>query len=295
MRRAPALLSILALLLAGCSPLKLLSVVSPSGHYDRVADLSYGDNVRHVLDIYRPQAVATGAPLVIYFYGGGWTDGDKEEFEFVASALTEAGLVVAIPDYQLYPDIVFPTYVEDGALAVAWVLENAERYGADSSRTYLMGHSAGAQIAALLAIDQRYLETEGVDPGNVAGLLGLSGPYDFLPLTEDNYLQQLFPMPVREAAQAINFVSVESPPTLLIHGGDDDIVYPGNSERLAAKLESLGVPVTLKNYAGVGHGRIVVALAPPLDFIASTLEDCIEFIQSQEGRHAAKNAAAPDS
>ena len=282
MRRALALIPVLAMLLTGCSPLKLLSAVSPSGHYERVADLRYGDHRRQIVDVYTPLAAHDDVPLVVYFYGGGWTDGHKEEFEFVASSLTRAGFVVAIPDYQLYPDVVFPTFVEDGAAAVAWALENAGRFGATSNRTYLMGHSAGAQIAALLAIDRRYLQSEGADPNAIVGLLGLSGPYDFLPLTEDNYLQQLFPEPVRDASQAIRFVTADAPPTLLIHGGDDDIVEPGNILRLAARLESVDVPVTLKNYAGVGHGRIVVALAPPLDFIASTLEDCIAFIQLQE-------------
>lgn len=270
------------LLLAACSPLGVLSAVSPSRHYERIADLPYGEQERQFVDVYKPLAAPPGAPLVIYFYGGGWSDGSKEEFEFVASSLTRAGLVVAIPDYSLYPDVVFPKYVEDSAAAVAWILENAGQFGANTSRTYLMGHSAGAQIAALLAIDRRYLESEGGDPRKIVGLLGLSGPYDFLPLTEDNYLLKLFPESSREQAQAINYVSKDSPPTLLIHGGDDDIVEPGNSERLAAKLESFDVPVTMKNYAGVGHGRIVVALAPPLDFIASTLEDCIAFIRSRE-------------
>ena len=278
----PLLLLVATTLVAACSPLGLLSAVSPSGHYERIADLQYGDQERQFLDVYKPLVVQADAPLVIYFYGGGWTDGDKEEFEFVASSLTRAGMVVAIPDYQLYPDVLFPTYVEDSARAVAWILQNADRFGANSDRTYLMGHSAGAQIAALLAIDRRYMEKQGSNAGNIVGLLGLSGPYDFLPLTEDNYLQKLFPEANRSEAQAINYVTSHAPPTLLIHGGDDDIVEPGNSERLAARLESVGVPVTLKNYAGVGHGRIVVALASPLDFIASTLEDCIAFIHSLE-------------
>jgi len=275
---------ILAMVLAGCSPLTLLSVVSPSGHYERVADLQYGDDHRQSLDVYTPTASVGDAPLVVYFYGGGWNDGDKAEFEFVASSLTRAGLVVAIPDYRLYPDIVFPTYVEDSAKATAWIMANAHRYGANSDRTYLMGHSAGGQIAALLALDHRYLSRAGADSGGVVGLLGLSGPYDFLPLWEDNYLRKVFPEATREESQAINYVSADAPPTLLIHGGDDDIVEPGNSERLAAKLRSFDVPVTLKNYAGVGHGRIVVALAPPLDFIAATLDDCVAFIKSLEER-----------
>jgi acetyl esterase/lipase len=214
----------------------------------------------------------------VYFYGGGWNDGSKEEFEFVASSLTRAGLVVAIPDYRLFPHVTFPAFVEDGAEAVAWAMANADRFGADPSRLYLMGHSAGAQIAALIALDQRYLAAAGVPSPQIAGLIGLSGPYDFLPINE-GYLLDLFPEETREASQAINFASADAPPTLLIHGGDDDIVEEGNSQRLAARLRSFGVTVSLKRYDGVGHGRVVVALAPPLDFIAATLDDCIAFIQ----------------
>ena len=273
-----------AALLAGCSPLAMLSAVSPSGHYERVADLQYGDDERHFLDVYQPVTVDGDAPLVVYFYGGGWNDGDKAEFEFVASSLAKAGLVVAIPDYRLYPEVTFPAYVVDSAKATAWIMSNASQFGADSDRTYLMGHSAGAQIAALLALDNRYLELAGVDSMKIVGLLGLSGPYDFLPLWEDNYLREVFPEATREQSQAINFVSAAAPATLLIHGGDDDIVEPGNSVRLAAKLQAANVAVTLKNYAGVGHGRVVVALAPPLDFIAATLDDCIAFIKTRESQ-----------
>lgn len=277
-----ASIAVVATLLAGCSPLTMLSAVSPSRHYEQFTDLRYGDEDRQYLDVYKPKSLPGDAPLVVYFYGGGWSDGDKAEFEFVASSLTRAGLVVAIPDYRLYPEVTFPTYVEDSAQAAAWIMSNAGRFGADSNRTYLMGHSAGAQIAALLALDDRYLEHAGADPEQIAGLLGLSGPYDFLPLWEDNYLRQVFPEATREESQAIKFVSADAPPTLLIHGGDDDIVEPGNSERLAVKLREFSVPVTLKSYAGVGHGRVVVALAPPLDFIAATLDDCIDFIRAGE-------------
>jgi acetyl esterase/lipase len=245
--------------LCGCSPLTMLSAVSPSGHYDRIEDLRYGNGERQTVDIYQPRDAVPGAPFVVYFYGGGWNDGSKEEFEFVASSLTRAGLVVAIPDYRLFPHV-------------------ADRFGADPSRLYLMGHSAGAQIAALIALDQRYLAAAGVPSPQIAGLIGLSGPYDFLPINE-GYLLDLFPEETREASQAINFASADAPPTLLIHGGDDDIVEEGNSQRLAARLRSFGVTVSLKRYDGVGHGRVVVALAPPLDFIAATLDDCIAFIQ----------------
>jgi acetyl esterase/lipase len=259
-----------------------LSAVSGSSGYERIVDQAYGEGPRQKLDVYRPVEALPNAPLVVYFYGRAWRDGNKEEFRFVASSLTNAGFVVILPDYRLYPEVRFPDFVEDGAKAVAWALENAGRFAADGRKLYLMGHSAGAQIAALLSFDNRYLRAAGVDSPDIAGFIGLSGPYDFLPVQSD-YLLKLFPEDVRADSQAISFVSESSPPTLLIHGGDDDIVEAGNSERLAEKLRSVGVTVTLHNYAGVGHGRVVVALAPPLDFVAATLDDCIAFILENEG------------
>jgi acetyl esterase/lipase len=277
--RAPILIILLSITaLGGCSPMTLLSAVSPSGHYQRIADLAYGGHEYQRLDVYRPKGAEPGAPLVVYFYGGGWRKGSKDEFEFVASSLTRAGLVVVIPDYRRFPEVSFPDFIDDGARATAWAITRAAEFGADGRNVYLMGHSAGAQIAALLAYDRRYLDAAGVEAPGIAGFIGLSGPYDFLPLTEDNYLLEVFPEASRAESQAINFVAADSPRTLLIHGGDDDIVEPGNSERLAARLQLHGVPVTLKNYANAGHGRVVVALAPPLDFIASTLKDCIDFV-----------------
>lgn len=274
------LLILTAAALCGCSPLSVLSAVSPSSHYERNADLAYDDGERYKLDIYRPEGVVANAPLVVYFYGGGWSDGSKEEFEFVASSLTKAGFVVAIPDYRLFPDVVFPAFIEDGARATAWVIENAEQFGADGGKVFLMGHSAGAQIAALLALDESYLARHGIDSGSLTGLIGLSGPYDFLPIRE-GYLLDLFPEENRAASQAINYVSERSPPTLLVHGGDDDIVYSGNSERLAARMQEFDIPVTLEYYDSMGHARVVLGLSPPLKFLAGTLDVSVAFIQER--------------
>ncbi len=281
MRKLQILIGLVGIVLAGCSPLVLLNALSGSAHYERFESLAYGDGERQSVDVYRPVHIQAGAPLVVYFYGRAWRDGHKEEFRFVASSLTRAGFVVVLPDYRLYPEVRFPAYVEDGARAVAWAVANAARFGADSSKLYLMGHSAGAQIAALLSLDSRYFNAAGIDRAAVAGLIGLSGPYDFFP-TDSEYLLDLFPESTRFDSQAINFVTDEAPPTLLIHGGADDLVEAGNSLRLAGKLESAGVAVTLRSYEGVGHGRVVVALAPPLDFIAATLDDSILFINSNE-------------
>jgi acetyl esterase/lipase len=270
------LVVVAAALVAGCRPVTVVNVLSPSTHYERLADNAYGSAPRQVVDVYRPVDEAADAPVVVFFYGRGWREAAKADFEFVAAALTRAGIVVLIPDYRAYPEVVFPAFVEDGAGAVAWAAENIPGVANGERRLFLMGHSAGAQIAALLAFDERYL---GAAPPPIAGFIGLSGPYDFLPL-EPGYMEKVFPEDTRPLSQPIEFVSARAPRTLLIHGTSDRRVLPEHSQRLANRLEAEGVPVTLKFYDGTGHIRVVAALAPPLQFIADTMADAIAFIES---------------
>lgn len=267
---------------SGCSAFTFLNATSPSGHYERTTDIRYGDNERQRLDFYVPAGRAPDA-TVVFFYGGGWTEGSKDDYRFVASALTRAGFAVAIPDYRLYPEVVFPAFVEDGAAAVAEVLARDGNHGIPSAPIFLMGHSAGAHIAALLATNERYLDVRGVEQGRIDGFIGLSGPYDFLPI-DGGYLQEVFPEDMRPDSQPIHFVDDKVPPTLLIHGGDDKRVYPSNSESLAARLDAAGASVEYLQYDSAGHARTVAALAPRLQFLARTLEDTKSFILAGSGR-----------
>jgi acetyl esterase/lipase len=265
--------------ISACSPLAVLNVLSPSRHYERQRDVAYGDDSRQRLDLYLPSPIPDRAPLVVFFYGGGWTSGAKQDYEFVAASLTEAGLIVAIPDYRLFPDVRFPVFVEDGALAVASSLAYLSNNGTKPSGMYLMGHSAGAHIAAMLAMNEEYLAAHSIETGILDGFIGLSGPYDFLPI-EGGYLEEVFPNSNRAASQPINFVSEAAPRTLLIHGSDDTTVNVLNSQKLAAALRERAVDVTLKTYEGVGHIKVMLGLARPLDFTTSTLEDSRAFIFS---------------
>lgn len=266
-------------LAAGCSPFTVLNGLSPSNHYDLKTDVPYGELDRQTLDIYTPRAVSNSSPLLVFFYGGGWKDGDKADYGFVASSLTKAGYVVIIPDYRLYPEVVFPAFVDDAARAVAWAMQNAGNYGANTGKTFLMGHSAGAHISGLLVTDRRYLAEHGIDIRTLAGYVGLSGPFNFLPI-ESGYLLNVFPEENRPESQPINFVNPDVPPTLLIHGTGDKTVYPANSESLAKRLADNGVDVTLKLYDGTGHINVAVALAPPFDFIEETLADSRAFLDA---------------
>jgi acetyl esterase/lipase len=280
-------------LASGCRATTVINFLSPSAHYQQDAGQAYGDEPRQRLDVYWPAEVAPDAPVVLFFYGNGWREASRADFEFVASALTRAGVVVVIPAYRAYPQVSFPTFVEDGARAVQWVTENIAGVWRGERRLFLMGHSAGAQIAALLAFDASYLAGLADPPPRVAGFIGLSGPYDFLPLAP-GYLEEVFPEDSRLLSQPIEFVSARSPPSLLIHGTADQRVLPQHSVRLAQKLESHEVPVTLKQYENTGHARVVAALAPPLRFIADTLDDCIAFILAEQARAYEESLASSD-
>ncbi len=185
--------------------------------------------------------------------------------------------MAVIADYRLYPEIRFPAYMQDAAAAVAWAHANAARFGGDPHRLFLMGHSAGGQIVALLALDPSYLGEVDLSPQHdLCGVIGLAGPYDFLPLHSAT-LEKIFG-PEPERSQPINFVSAQAPPMLLLAGSDDDTVDPANTLRLAARLRAAGGAVEEKIYPGVGHKTLIGAFSGPLAFVAPVRDAVLRFV-----------------
>jgi acetyl esterase/lipase len=232
------------------------------------------------LDVHRPASADGSAALVVFFYGGSWQNGSRARYAFAGRALAARGVVAVVPDYRLYPAVRFPEFMHDAARAVAWAHANARALGADPARVHVMGHSAGAQIAALLATDPRYLAAEGLAPSDLAGVIGISGPYDVRP---EGYpdLEDLFGPPESwPQARPVNFVDAGDPPFLLLHGGDDGTVWPIHSERMAATLREAGIPVRLHLYPGMGHIRPLLALRYPR--LAPVLADTLDFIDGTE-------------
>lgn len=265
--------------LVGCSGQALVNAFTPGNGYQRHADIAYGGEPRQRLDVYMPEDLSHPAPVVVYLYGGRWEEGDKNGYKFIGQALTSIGCVAVVADYRLYPQVKFPAFVEDGAAAVAWTHAHASDYGGDPDRLFVMGHSAGAHIAAMLTLDPEYLRQVGGSPDWLAGMIGLAGPYDFLPLEAED-LRDIFGPPERfPESQPINFVSGDNPPMLLLAGTEDHTVYPRNSRNLAAAVSQAGGPVALKLYPGTGHIRIVAALAAPLRFLGDQLRDIDGFIE----------------
>ncbi|CAN7215552.1 alpha/beta hydrolase [Caballeronia sp. LjRoot31] len=276
------LASLGAAALAACSPVKFLNATIPSSGYRKTPDIAYGNDPRQVLDVYVPAAApATGPrPVVVFFYGGSWQTGNRGNYLFVAQALTSRGYVAVLPDYRTYPETAFPGFVDDAAAAARWTRDHAHEFGGDPSRLFVMGHSAGAHLAALIATDPRYLASQSMSKADLRGVIGLAGPYDFLPLT-DPTLFDVFPEGTRAESQPINFVTGHEPPMFLAAGTDDTVVDPGNTDRLAAMLRKHGDSVEVKHYDGFGHIRIVSALALPLRGRSTVLADISAFIDSQ--------------
>ena len=282
--------------LAACSPIRLFNILIPESGLEATHDIAYSTLPRAKLDVYRPRSstsapAPSAKPVVVFFYGGAWDSGDKSGYLFVAEALTSRGYVVVVPNYRLYPEVTFPAYMDDAALAVKWTFDNIAQYGGDPARVFVMGHSAGAQLAALVAYDATYLERIAVDKRRIKGVVSLAGPMDFLPLTEAK-LEFIFPQPVRAASQPINFIVGKEPPTLLLHGQADTRVGIHNSRNLAARIVARGGDVETTYYPEMGHVGILLALAAPLRDGKPVLDRVVQFINARAAMPADARAAA---
>lgn len=258
---------------------RIMNVLQPDEGVSVEKGIAYGSLPRQKYDLYSPAKARPDAPVIVFVYGGSWHSGDRKDYEFVGEALATAGFITAIADYRLYPKVVFPSFVEDEAKAVAAI---SKRVGAGHP-LFIMGHSAGAQIGALLVLDPHYLKAEGVDVcRRVSGFIGLAGPYAALPLHRERY-RRIFPESVRAAAVPVNFAAGKHPPSLLIAGNSDLVVDPENTADLAKALKRAGNRVEASDYRRVGHMLLVGSLAKPLRQFAPTLREIKRFV-GQESR-----------
>lgn len=269
----------------------ILSLAAPGG-VTVITNLSYQDGPRGRLDVYEPRKAAPGAPIAVFFYGGSWQSGNKALYRFVGKLLASRGIVTIIPDYRVYPEVRYPEFLRDNARAVAFARSHARVWGADPRRLYLIGHSAGAYDAAMLSVDPRWLGEVGLDPArDVAGMAGLAGPYDFLPL-KDETLKIIFGPPAGlPDTQPINHLNGRVPPLLLVAGAKDTVVDPGNATRLAAKVRARGGEAEAVMVPGEGHIGLLVSLAKPFGGRSALLDRLASFVKAPAETASAKDAA----
>lgn len=276
-------LAILAIVIAGaatlanCTRVMFAALNAPSygGNYQQQTDIPYGTGARQTLDVYVPNGAAR-RPVVVFWYGGMWVRGAKEWYRFVGAAIANLGYVAVLPDYRLYPQAHSSKFIEDGAQAVKWTREHALELGGDPDAIFLMGHSAGAHLAATLALDPNYLREVGGDTQWIRGWISLSAPYALA----DRYgyspfLRSVFREPTDW--QLIDHSLAASPPALLIHGITD--FFPGDVATMGARLQSAGRYVECYIYEDVTHMDTIAAFSMPLRFKAPSLDDVGEFIE----------------
>ncbi|MBN8747084.1 Carboxylesterase NlhH [Xylophilus ampelinus] len=284
-RRLAWLLALAGLLgLAACSPVRIVNGLTPDNSFSLDAGRAYGPEPRQRLDIYSPRTgtspPAGQRPLVVFFYGGTWSSGERADYKFVGEALASRGAVVVVPDYRLSPQVRYPVFVQDSALAVKWAIDHAASLGADPARVYVMGHSSGGYNAAMVALDGRWLGALGASPRQLAGWIGLAGPYDFLPI-ENPQAQVAFNWPDTPTdSQPLVHARAGSPPALLLAASKDKLVDPDrNTGQMVQRLRAAGVPVRTERFDDLSHITLIGAVAKPLRWLGGpVLPPVLDFI-----------------
>jgi acetyl esterase/lipase len=267
--------------LSACSPLAYVNF-QVSRELQVTRDITYGNEDRQVLDVYTRTDIASKG-VVLFVHGGYWDKGSKKDYPFLADSLTEQGYTTVIINYRLVPSVTFPSYVEDAALAVKWTTENIAEYGGNAENIFLMGHSAGAHITALVAFDERYLQNVGLSNHDLRGFVGFAGPYDFLPVAPDDVrsIAALGAIETYAETQPINFVDSTDPAAFLAFSLSDKTVNPKNTIRFAQKIRDVGGNVEEHRYDGVDHVTILGSLARASRFFnQAILEDLTVFLDA---------------
>jgi acetyl esterase/lipase len=275
--------------MTGWSAGRLYSALTSEPGVPAETGLAYGAHPRQRLDIYRAGRGIEQAPVVVFYYGGGWTGGDRATYGFVGAALAARGITTVIADYRLYPEVKFPEFVQDAARAYAWVAREAgpggklAAKGGGSRPIILAGHSAGAHTAALLALDPSYLERFAPGAARPAGLIGMAGPYAFDPTAWPSTKAIFAPASGNpDGSRPVSFAAAaRGLRVLLMHGLADGTVKLFNMRDMAAALATASAPVTSKTYPGVGHVGLVLTLSTPFRWRASTLDDIVAFVEGR--------------
>jgi acetyl esterase/lipase len=287
-------------LLGGCEATLFAGLNATDQHKGVVQqrDIVFDAGHRLELDVYAPEH-AQHAPVVVFFYGGSWVHGERAWYRFVGTTLAAHGVVVVIPDYRKVPQVKLDGFMQDAAEAVAWAHAHAAEFGGAPDDVFVMGHSAGGQIAALLATDPQWLGAHGMRPADLAGFIGLAGCYAFVPVTaKDQDMLDAFGTTAAEQrrAEPISHLHGAEPPMLLLQGTADHEVEPSNATALDQAMQARHEEVTLKLYPGLGHEALLFALSRPMHGDAPTLNDVLAFIQAhpwaQPGgdRHVARGS-----
>ncbi len=250
-------------------PAVLTAVDRLTGSTDNVAlltEASIGESEAQNLFVWGPENAGEDAakrPVLLFVHGGSWRSGDPEDYGFVGRAFVPKGFVVVLAGYRLHPEAVYPAMLEDAAGAIAWTKAEIAQFGGDPEQIVVAGHSAGAYNVVMAALEEQWLGAHGLSTSDIAGVVGLSGPYDFYPFESDSTINTFGPADDPEATQPVNHVRGDAPPMLLIHGEKDTLVYPRNTRELEKRITAAGGSARTKFYAEMEHNDPLISMAAP--------------------------------
>jgi acetyl esterase/lipase len=271
-----ALTALFGLFGHGRSPAMLFNLLAPRAGYRVERDIAYGDLPRNRLDLYLPLKLEAPAPVLLFFYGGGFVAGHKSEYRIFGEAFASLGILTAVADYRIHPEAKFPNFLEDGAKAASKLRAIAERFGGDPGRLFLAGHSAGAYIAVMLAADPRYLERAGCPRSALRGAIGIAGAYGKRPF-DNPVVHAIFGADRRET-EPLNYIAGDEPPMLLAVGARDGLAQRSAARELASRIRSARGEVEEIEYPGIGHSGILLSLAPRFRHRTNLRADIARFV-----------------
>jgi len=224
-------------------------------------DLPYGDDARQRLDLYLPCARAF--PVAVFVHGGSWSFGDKALYGHLGMFLARHGVGAALVNYRLSPRVRHPEHARDVAAAVAWTRRHVRAHGGDPHRMYLMGHSAGAHLAALLATDPAHLRPWGLAPAHLRGVVALSGIYRIHFNVHVYGLGHVFRGSDKRSASPLCHVRPGGPPFLILYAERETWTLAGQARQLHRRLRASHCRSELLEVAGADHRSIIHSIVDP--------------------------------
>jgi acetyl esterase/lipase len=245
-------------------------------------DLAYGDDPKQRLDLYLPKGSVAHAPVLLFIHGGGFLEGDRAHYGFIARPYAPHGIITAVMSYRLTGSgAVYPAQEDDVKAAVLWLARHIATYGGDPTALYVTGHSAGAVLSAEVGVDLAWLAQAGVDKRIVRGIAPISGPYDLRNFEElANYV------PTDRAKQeASPLLHITDPVRYAViahgtHNAEEDS-FSASSRALVSALRKRGTHVEALVLTGKGHIATAMALGTP----ASPLSNAVLAMIAATSRH----------